>query len=52
VARELSALGYRRIDWDAVCADLWDVLGEHGELKDLLVERLIMLERWAIKKTA
>jgi hypothetical protein len=52
VARELNALGYRRLDWDAVCTDLWEVLGEHDELKDRLVERLILLQRWAIKKTA
>jgi hypothetical protein len=52
VARELGALGHRCIDWDAACADLWDVLGERDALKDLLIERLILLERWAIKKTA
>ena len=50
-ARELTALGYRRIDWDAVCAALWQTLGEHSELKDLLVERLIHSQRSKIKRS-
>ncbi|HUT36315.1 MAG TPA: hypothetical protein VNE39_22695 [Planctomycetota bacterium] len=49
VARELAALGSRRIAWDAVCAELWRVLGERTELKELLVERLIHSQRCKIK---
>ena len=50
-ARELIALGHRRIDWDAACADLWRVLGDHTERKDLLVERLIHAQRFKIKRS-
>lgn len=50
-AVELKALGHRRIDWQAVCADLWRVLGEHTELKDLLVERLVHSQRLKIKQS-
>lgn len=49
-ARELTALGYRRIDWHTVCADLWNVLGQHTEVKELLVERLLHSQRWKIKE--
>lgn len=48
-ARELAALGHRRIEWHAVCRDLWDVLGERTELKETLVERLLHSQRWKIK---
>jgi len=48
-AKELSDLGYRHIDWQTVCNDLWNILGEHTELKDLLVERLIYSQRWKLK---
>jgi len=48
-ARELNALGFRRLDWAAICSDLWGVLGEHTELKELLVERLINSQRSKIK---
>ena len=48
-ARELIALGHRKIDWNAVCRDLWHVLGEHTEMKDLLVERVLHQTRWWIK---
>jgi hypothetical protein len=50
-ARELNALGHRRIDWDAACADLWRVLGDHSERKDLLVERLILSQRHKLKRS-
>ena len=50
-AVELKALGFRRIDWGAACASLWRVLGEHTELKDLLVERLIHSQRLKIKQS-
>ncbi len=48
-ARELKAFGHRRIDWHSACAGLWNVLGEHSQLKDLLIERLIHSQRWKIK---
>lgn len=48
-ARELMALGHRRIDWYGVCKDLWKVLGERTELKELLVERLLHSQRFKIK---
>jgi len=48
-AKELAALGSRRIDWQTVCTDLWQVLGEHCEVKDLLVERVLLQTRWWIK---
>ena len=50
-ARELMALGHRRIDWLSVCADLWKVLGEHTELKGLLVERTLHQTRWWVKSS-
>jgi len=49
-ARELAALGHQGVDWQAVCAELWKVLGDHTELKDLLVERLIHSQRWKLKE--
>ena len=49
IARELIALGHRRIDWRTVCGGLWQVLGEHTEMKDLLVERTLHQQRWWIK---
>jgi len=51
VARELMALGCRKIDWYSVCSDLWKVLGEHSELKGLLVERILHRIRHSIKAT-
>jgi len=48
-AKELAALGSRKIDWPTACADLWQVLGEHTELKDLLIERVLLQTRWWIK---
>jgi hypothetical protein len=51
VANELMAFGFRKIDWHSVCSDLWEVLGEHVELKDLLVERLLHRLRHSIKAT-
>ena len=50
VARELSDLG-RKVDWEAVCVNLWDVLGEHTEAKELLVQRLLHHLRWWTKFT-
>jgi hypothetical protein len=50
-ASELSALGYRRVDWHTVCHDLWQTLGERTQVKELLVERTLHGIRWAIKFT-
>jgi hypothetical protein len=51
VASELSDLGYRKIDWVAVCRNLWGIFGEHNKSKNLLVERLLAHLRWWIKFT-
>lgn len=48
-ARELMVLSHRKIDWMTVCADLWEVLGDHSERKCLLVERFLHLIRHSIK---
>ena len=48
-ARELNALGSLRLDWSAVCGELWRLLGRHTEVKDLLIERTLMQLRWWIK---
>ena len=50
-AKELSVLGHRKADWLAVCRSLWQVLGERTELKDLLVERVLLQTRWWIKSS-
>ena len=45
-----AELGERSgVDWRAVCADLWQVLGEHSEMKDLLIERTLHRTRWWVK---
>ncbi len=49
VARELDALGHRKINWQSVCRDLWEALGEHTEKKKLLVELTLLVIRHAIK---
>jgi hypothetical protein len=49
VAGELDALGHRKIDWQSVCRDLWEVLGERTEKKELLVELTLQVIRHAIK---
>jgi hypothetical protein len=51
-AAELTALGHRKIEWAAMCANLWQVLGEHAEVKDLLVERVLHQTRWWVKVSA
>jgi len=48
-ARELMALGQRKIDWMNVCKDLWEVLGKRNERKELLVERILHIVRHSIK---
>lgn len=47
--RELEAFGAREIDWKSVCSDLWEALGTHNELKDLLVEHYLHALRHSIK---
>ena len=49
-AVELMALGHRKTDWHTVCFDMWKVMGEHKEWKDLLMERLLHNYRRAIKE--
>jgi hypothetical protein len=48
-ATELNALGHLRLDWRAVCGELWRLLGQHTEAKDLLIERTLMQLRHWIK---
>lgn len=51
-SRELAVVGaWPRLDWEAVCADLWRVLGEPSELKELLIEQLLHRQRWWLKAT-
>jgi hypothetical protein len=50
-ARELNALGSRKVDWTAVCRDLWQVLGDRTELKELLVTMTLRQQRYWIKTT-
>jgi len=49
VARELVALGHRKSDWHSVCRDLWEVLGERTERKELLLEQTLYGIRHAVK---
>ncbi|MDY7010522.1 MAG: hypothetical protein SVV80_07180 [Planctomycetota bacterium] len=48
-ARELSGRDRKNADWNVVCGDLWGILGEHTQLKELLVERTIHQLRWWVK---
>jgi|GEM_PF-875077 len=50
-ADELDALGHQQTDWHAVCTDVWKILGEHTECKNLLIERILHLLRNWIKFT-
>lgn len=47
--RELEAFSPRKIAWRSVCRDLWEALGEHSEMKDLLVEYYLHALRHSIK---
>jgi hypothetical protein len=49
VATELNALASRKIDWSSVCSDLWEILGEKTEKKELQVELVLNGLRHAIK---
>ena len=51
-ARELVALACRKLDWAAVCRDLWEALGEHTEAKEALVELTLEALRYAIKASS
>lgn len=51
-ARELMARARSSVNWHTVCAELWEVLGEHTETKELLVERTLHQTRWWIKSWA
>lgn len=48
-ASELTQRGKRQVDWQILCANLWDVLGGRSELKELLLRRIIHRQRWWIK---
>lgn len=48
-ASELNALGHLRLDWNVVCGEVWRILGQHTETKDLLIERTLTQLRWWIK---
>jgi len=48
-AAELNALSPRTIDWSAVCTDLWGLLGDRSEKKELQVELVLGAIRHAIK---
>ncbi|MCE5259262.1 MAG: hypothetical protein LLG44_09440 [Chloroflexi bacterium] len=48
-ALELSMRGNADINWQQVCAALWEVLGERSELKELLLRRIVHRQRWWIK---
>ena len=49
VAAELGLNGCASVDWEKVCASVWEVLGEPTELKRLLVERTCHRYRWWVK---
>jgi len=46
---ELNALSLRKIDWFAVCSDIWEILGNRSEKKELQVELVLNAIRHAIK---
>ena len=48
-AAELNALGFRKIDWPTACTGLWEALDERSEKKALLVERVLLGIRDAVK---
>lgn len=50
-AQELLFRKRQDCDWRVVCLDLWSVLEEHSEIKDLTVERIIHRQRWWLKAT-
>jgi len=48
-AAEIEGRGLAAICWAHVCQELWDVLGDRTELKELLVRRTLHRQRWWIK---
>ena len=48
-AAELNNLASRSIDWSSVCSDLWGLLGERTEKRELQVELVLNAVRHAIK---
>ena len=50
-AEEMGARGSPKVNWQSLCADLWQVLGERTELKELLLRRILHRQRWWIKAT-
>jgi hypothetical protein len=50
-AASVSAVSRREIEWDAVCIDLWHILGERTEVKRLLVRRLLHYLNWCLRTT-
>jgi hypothetical protein len=51
VARELQWRSERKIDWAKVCADLWQILGQHEEWKELMVQRIVFALRADVKQS-
>ncbi len=51
VAVELQHRETAGWDWSVIAAGLWDALGGHAEMKDLLTERLLHRLRWWVKVT-
>ncbi len=49
VAAELHHRAERPLDWGQVAADVWEVLGQPTRVKRLLVERLVIMVRSAVK---
>jgi len=50
-AGQLVVRSQARIDWPAVCRDLWNVIGERTPVKAMLVERLLHRTRWWLAAT-
>ncbi len=54
-AREAAAeLAFRKRsgpDWDRVCTNLWGILGDQNQLKELLIRRMVHRQRWWLKTT-
>lgn len=48
-AAEISRHGANHVNWNEVCENLWKILGEHSELKLLLISRILHRERWWIQ---
>ncbi len=50
VGRELEWRGARKTAWTKVCAELWAILGQHEEWKDLMVQRILFALRADVKQ--